>query len=202
MTTTRHPDRANEILKTLAIMLEDIDAGPVRTAALAREVGVSEAALYKHFPSKGRMFRALIEFIEESLFSHTRRILAEHQDAEIRCGKIMNLYLGFAEHNRGLCRILTGDALCSEKAELKRRARRISATLETQLKQVFRESLYHGRRPMSAEESARLLMSMASGRISQFIASGFQIKPTDNWAAHWELVSGQLFANLDRSQVE
>ena len=198
MSRTRHPDRANEILKTLAVMLEDIDAGPVRTAALAREVGVSEAALYKHFPSKGRMFRALIEFIEESLFTHIRRILNEQQDAELRSGKIMNLYLGFAEHNPGLCRILTGDALCSEDAELKRRARRISSSIETQLKQVFREAMYHGRRPLPAEESARLLMSIANGRIGQYVASRYQIRPTDNWTAHWDLVARQLFANLDR----
>ena len=201
MTRTRHPDRANEILKTLAVMLEDIDAGPVRTAALAREVGVSEAALYKHFPSKGRMFRALIEFIEESLFSHIRRILTEHQDAELRCGKIMSLYLGFAEQNPGLCRIITGDALSSEQAELKRRARRISTSLETQLKQVFREALFHGRRPMSAEDSARLLMSMANGRICQYIASQFQVKPAEDWAVHWDLIAGQLFGNLDRRNI-
>lgn len=201
MTRTRHPDRANEILHTLAVMLEDIDGGPVRTAALAREVGVSEAALYKHFPSKGRMFRALIEFIEESLFSHTRHILNEHQDAEVRAGKILNLYLGFAEHNPGLCRILTGEALSSEKAELKRRARRISTSLETQLKQVFREAMFHGRRPMSSEDSARLLMTMANGRISQYVASQYQIKPAEDWSVHWDFVTGQLFGNLDRSQI-
>lgn len=202
MTRTRHPDRANEILHTLAVMLEDIDAGPVRTAALAREVGVSEAALYKHFPSKGRMFRALIEFIEESLFSHTKRILSEQQDAELRCGKILNLYLGFAEQNPGLCRILTGDALASEDAELKRRARRINTSLETQLKQVFREAMFHGRRPMSAQDSARLLMTMATGRISQYVASQFQVKPSQDWATHWEFVATPLFGNLDRSQLD
>ena len=202
MTRTRHPDRANEILHTLAVMLEDIDAGPVRTAALAREVGVSEAALYKHFPSKGRMFRALIEFIEESLFSHTKRILSEQQDAELRCGKILNLYLGFAEQNPGLCRILTGDALASEDAELKRRARRISTSLETQLKQVFREAMFHGRRPMSAQDSARLLMTMATGRISQYVASQFQVKPSQDWATHWDFVATPLFGNLDRSQLD
>ena len=202
MTRTRNPDRANEILHTLAVMLEDIDAGPVRTAALAREVGVSEAALYKHFPSKGRMFRALIEFIEESLFSHTKRILSEQQDAELRCGKILNLYLGFAEQNPGLCRILTGDALASENAELKRRARRISTSLETQLKQVFREAMFHGRRPMSAQDSARLLMTMATGRISQYVASQFQVKPSQDWATHWEFVATPLFGNLDRSQLD
>jgi len=202
VTRTRNPDRANEILHTLAVMLEDIDAGPVRTAALAREVGVSEAALYKHFPSKGRMFRALIEFIEESLFSHTKRILSEQQDAELRCGKILNLYLGFAEQNPGLCRILTGDALASENAELKRRARRISTSLETQLKQVFREAMFHGRRPMSAQDSARLLMTMATGRISQYVASQFQVKPSQDWATHWEFVATPLFGNLDRSQLD
>lgn len=202
MTRTRNPDRANEILHTLAVMLEDIDAGPVRTAALAREVGVSEAALYKHFPSKGRMFRALIEFIEESLFSHTKRILSEQQDAELRCGKILNLYLGFAEQNPGLCRILTGDALASENAELKRRARRISTSLETQLKQVFREAMFHGRRPMSAQDSARLLMTMATGRICQYVASQFQVKPSQDWATHWEFVATPLFGNLDRSQLD
>lgn len=202
MTRTRHPDRANEILHTLAVMLEDIDAGPVRTAALAREVGVSEAALYKHFPSKGRMFRALIEFIEESLFSHTKRILIEQQDAELRCGKILSLYLGFAEQNPGLCRILTGDALASEDAELKRRARRISTSLETQLKQVFREAMFHGRRPMSAQDSARLLMTMATGRISQYVASQFQVKPSQDWATHWDFVATPLFGNLDRSQLD
>jgi TetR/AcrR family transcriptional regulator len=202
VTRTRHPDRANEILHTLAVMLEDIDAGPVRTAALAREVGVSEAALYKHFPSKGRMFRALIEFIEESLFSHTKRILSEQQDAELRCGKILSLYLGFAEQNPGLCRILTGDALASEDAELKRRARRISTSLETQLKQVFREAMFHGRRPMSAQDSARLLMTMATGRISQYVASQFQVKPSQDWATHWDFVATPLFGNLDRSQLD
>jgi TetR/AcrR family transcriptional regulator len=202
VTRTRHPDRANEILHTLAVMLENIDAGPVRTAALAREVGVSEAALYKHFPSKGRMFRALIEFIEESLFSHTKRILSEQQDAELRCGKILNLYLGFAEQNPGLCRILTGDALASEDAELKRRARRISTSLETQLKQVFREAMFHGRRPLSAQDSARLLMTMATGRISQYVASQFQVKPSQDWATHWEFVATPLFGNLDRSQLD
>ncbi|VFS61427.1 Synthetically lethal with a defective Min system protein A [Kluyvera cryocrescens] len=39
------------------------------TAKLAASVGVSEAALYRHFPSKTRMFDSLIEFIEDSLIN-------------------------------------------------------------------------------------------------------------------------------------
>ena len=179
-------------------MLEEIDSKPVTTAALANEVGVSEAALYRHFPSKGRMYRGLIEFIEESLYTHLRRILDETKDAEIRCGKILSLYLGFAEHNPGLCRILNGDGLCSEKPELRRRARKINASIETQLKQVFREAMFNGARPLTATESAHLLMSIALGRVNQYIASDFQVLPTEDWGDQWALLSNSLFGNLDR----
>ncbi len=198
MTNTRPGNRAQIILETLAKMLEQIDSRPITTAALAREVGVSEAALYRHFPSKGRMYRGLIEFIEESLFTHLRRILAENRDAEARCGKILSLYLGFAEHNPGLCRVLNGDALCSEKPELRRRARKINASIETQLKQAIREAMFNGARPLSSTESARLLMSIALGRLNQYIVSDFKILPTEGWSDQWALISRMLFGNLDR----
>ena len=195
---TRPTNRAQSILETLAKMLEEIDSKPVTTAALANEVGVSEAALYRHFPSKGRMYRGLIEFIEESLYTHLRRILDETKDAEARCGKILSLYLGFAEHNPGLCRVLNGDGLCSEKPELRRRARKINASIETQLKQVFREAMFNGTRPLTATESAHLLMSIALGRVNQYIASDFKVLPTEGWGDQWTLLSNSLFGNLDR----
>lgn len=198
MTNTRPGNRAQTILETLARMLEEVDGRPITTAALAKEVGVSEAALYRHFPSKGRIYRGLIEFIEESLYTHVRRILDESKDAEIRCGKILSLYLGFAEHNPGLCRILNGDALCSEKPELRRRSRKINASIETQLKQVFREAMFNGPRPLSATESARLLMSICLGRVNQFISSDFKVLPTEGWGDQWALLSNMLLGNLDR----
>jgi TetR/AcrR family transcriptional regulator len=185
------------ILETLARMLEKIDDGPITTAALAQQVGVSEAALYRHFPSKGRMYRALIEYIEESLFSHTRYILDETRNPEKRCGQVLSLYLGFAEQNAGLCRVLNGDALCTEKRELRIRARKINAALETQIKQIFREALYKGPRPLPAADSARLLMSIAIGRVHQFIVSDFKTSPMENWNAQWKLLAGMLFETLD-----
>ena len=39
-----------------------------------KEVGLSEAALYRHFPSKAKMIEGLIEFIEETLFSRMAAI--------------------------------------------------------------------------------------------------------------------------------
>ena len=55
--------KAQEILQALARMLEKSGGGRITTSALAAELGVSEAALYRHFPSKTRMYEGLIDFI-------------------------------------------------------------------------------------------------------------------------------------------
>ena len=44
--------RKQQILQALAEMLEQAPGGRITTAGLAKHVGVSEAALYRHFPSK------------------------------------------------------------------------------------------------------------------------------------------------------
>ena len=58
---TAKRNRREEILQSLALMLESSDGSQrITTAKLAASVGVSEAALYRHFPSKTRMFDSLI----------------------------------------------------------------------------------------------------------------------------------------------
>lgn len=75
MPATKRSNRKEQILQSLAQMLETSPGQRITTAKLATEVGVSEAALYRHFPSKARMFEGLIEFIEDTLLSRINLIL-------------------------------------------------------------------------------------------------------------------------------
>ena len=100
-------NRKQQILECLARMLQSSPGQRITTAKLAAEVGVSEAALYRHFPSKARMFEGLIDFIEESTFSRVNLIMADHKEALVRCHHIMHVLLVFAERNPGMCRILS-----------------------------------------------------------------------------------------------
>ena len=65
----RSGERKTQILQTLAQMLEGPAAERITTAALAAKIGVSEAALYRHFRGKADMFAGLIDFIEDTLFT-------------------------------------------------------------------------------------------------------------------------------------
>ena len=174
-------------------MLEASPGARITTAALAREVGVSEAALYRHFPSKSKMFEGLIEFIEESVFSRISLILAEEEDAFRQCEKIFLLILGFAERNPGITRILTGDALMGETERLRLRVAQFFEKLETRLRQILRDAeLRDGLSfNLSIKSTVNLLMAAAEGRIAQFVRSEFRNRPTVGWKDQWPfLISG------------
>jgi TetR/AcrR family transcriptional regulator len=191
----RKSQRRQQILEALAQMLEANPGNRITTAGLAKQVGVSEAALYRHFPSKTKMFEGLIEFIEDTLFSRINIILGEEQTAAQRCEKMLMLLLVFTERNPGLTRILTGDALTGETERLHQRVAQLFDRFETQLKQVIREAeLREGLRPsIPLPAAANLLMAAAEGRISQYVRSGFQRLPTTEWAKQWELLMGGFF---------
>lgn len=201
MSEKHKPRRREQILQALAQMLEEDSGKRITTAALARQVGVSEAALYRHFPSKARMFEGLIDFIEESIFARVTRILGDVPNATERCGTLVALLLGFAEKNPGLARVMGGDALTGETARLRQRVHQLFERLELQLKQVLREAeLHEGLRPcIPAAAAANLLMAHAEGRISQYVRSDFKHRPTAYWDDQWALLSAQLMCPVAQS---
>ncbi|WMC10349.1 nucleoid occlusion factor SlmA [Oceanimonas pelagia] len=195
-TNQNRKNRREQILQALAHMLETSPGQRITTAKLAAAVGVSEAALYRHFPSKARMFEGLIDFIEESLFSRINLILQDEKDSGLRLRYVLQLVLGFCERNPGITRLLNGDALQGEHERLLARINQLFDRLETQLKQIMRERrLYEGDGFAESETVlANLLLAYVEGRINQYVRSQFRQKPTLNFDSHWQLLHRQLAA--------
>ncbi|MFM1897644.1 MAG: hypothetical protein RLZZ385_2718 [Pseudomonadota bacterium] len=186
--------RKEHILRSLAHMLETAPGSRITTAALAAEVGVSEAALYRHFPSKARMFEGLIAFIEDTLFTRIGRIVAEETSTLMRCEKMLLLLLTFTDKNPGISRILIGDALAGEIDRLRERVSQIFDRIETQFRQVLREARLRDNQQASINEAAlaNLLMAYWEGRTVQFVRSEFKRSPLENWDEQWSLLRTQL----------
>lgn len=187
---TAKPNRKQQILECLALMLQTSPGERITTAKLAAEVGVSEAALYRHFPSKARMFEGLIDFIEESIFSRINLILADHKETLVRCHHILHVLLVFSERNPGICRILSGDALMGENERLRGRVHQFFEKLESQFKQVLRErKLREGKTFTISEQAlANLLVAFAEGKISQYVRSGFEKMPSSDFNDQWQFL--------------
>ena len=188
-------ERRQKILETLASELCANPGKRITTAALAKSVGVSEAALYRHFPSKARMFEGLIEFAEDSIFTRINQILEDDRNTRSRCAKVVYLLLGFADRNPGIIRVLLGNALVGENERLQERVQSFFDRLQTQLRQILRESEL--RRDVHLGESpgdnASLLMAYIEGRMQQLLRSRFQVEALDNWEADWRMLSNGMF---------
>ncbi len=190
------PSRRQQILEALARQLEETPGERITTAGLARAVGVSEAALYRHFPSKARMFEGLIEFIEETVFGLTNRILQDESSAVLRTERIIVLVLGFAERNPGITRLLTGDVLIGETERLRTRIGQFYERLETQLKQVLREGELSGELKCAERipAMANMLIAFTDGRLQQFVRSGFKRSPTTMWPEQWSMLRQNILS--------
>lgn len=188
--------RKQAILESLARELECNPGNRITTARLAHAVGVSEAALYRHFPSKARMFEGLIDFAEEGIFSRINQILEEDRQTRQRCARILYLLLAFAERNPGIVRVLLGDALLGEHERLHDRIDQFFQRLQTQLRQILREAQLREDVQLveSAEAAAEMLVVYLEGRMHQFLRTRFKVAPLSNWEADWRMLDAALFA--------
>ena len=192
------PNRKQQILEILARELETHPGSRITTAALAEAVGVSEAALYRHFASKAKMFEALIDFAEDSVFTLANRIMEQESDVTQRCEKLLQLVLGFSERNPGITRVLLGDALVGENERLRVRVGKFFHRLETQVKQILREAnLSDGPRPMTPiDAAANEILALIEGRMSQYVRTNFEKKPTEYGVEQWNVLKAGLFKTL------
>jgi TetR/AcrR family transcriptional regulator len=179
------------ILQTIAEMLERPEGVKVTTALLAAQLDVSEAALYRHFASKAQMYEGLIEFIETGMFSVIGQIEAKEESGLKQVEAVIASLLRFAQKNRGLTRVLVGDALVHENPRLQARINQLLDRIGATLKQCLKVAAAQG--ALSAEHDfgahADMLVCYTLGRWQRFVKSGFKDDPLAQWPAQWPLLA-------------
>jgi len=180
----RPGERRLQILQTLAQMLEQPGGERVTTAALAARIGVSEAALYRHFASKAQMFEGLIDFVEQSCMALIRQVTDREAPGPNQALRILSLILQFAEKNPGMCRVMTGDALILEHERLQQRVNLLMDKIEAQLRQSLREAtadqdMQAAPQQAQAPVVASVMLAFLLGRLQRHVRTGFARKPTE-----------------------
>ena len=186
--TRRRPkpgERRVQIMQTLAAMLERPGGERVTTAALASELDVSEAALYRHFASKAQMLEGLIEFIEQSVFVEVDQILGHELPSRERAARIITTLMQFAEKNAGMARVMVGDALVYENERLQNRMNQFFDRIESTLCKVLRDDAAVATDAalpgaLDAQVRAGVLTAVVAGRLQRFTRSGFKRLPTEH----------------------
>ena len=189
-------ERRQQVLTVLTHMLHS-ERGMERmtTARLAQAVGVSEAALYRYFPSKTKMFEALLDNIEANLFSRIDQASTIEISTANRIRDILQMIFDFARKNPGMTRILTGHALMFEEAKLQARVAQFFDRLEMRLFNILQMRKRRENRSFSVDERtiATYLVTLCEGQFMRYVRTNFRHTPNQGFEQQWRLIEA-LFA--------
>ncbi|MCB1989711.1 MAG: nucleoid occlusion factor SlmA, partial [Burkholderiaceae bacterium] len=157
-----------------------------------------EAALYRHFASKAQMFEALIDFIEQAVFTRMAQILengshegAPPDEGAHRAQRVVALVLQFGERNPGLVRVMVGDALVLEHERLQQRMNQFFDRIESGLRQCLRPAAGaagSATPSVDAQVAASVLTAFVQGRLQRFARTGLRRLPTEHLEASLALM--------------
>ena len=186
--------RKTQIMQTLARMLEEKEPVKITTAELARRTEITEAAIYRHFPSKRKIYEEMVIFFESNIFPRIDSIRSNHPSEEVP-GLIVSLILSFCETNKGFAKILNKQALTAAEAKIDDKISLIFERLNVEIKQSFQSYERETKKKLkiNSSSSADLLMSCMEGQIQAFTRSNFKKNSLTDWQAHWNLLKDSIF---------
>ena len=186
--------RKTQIMQTLARMLEEKEPVKITTAELARRTEITEAAIYRHFPSKRKIYEEMVIFFESNIFPRIESIRSNHPSEEVP-GLIVSLILSFCETNKGFAKILNKQALTAAEAKIDDKISLIFERLNVEIKQSFQSYERETKKKLkiNSSSSADLLMSCMEGQIQAFTRSNFKKNSLTDWQAHWTLLKDSIF---------
>ena len=189
--------RQLDIMQNLAAMLGQKGPVKITTALLANQCGITEAAIYRHFPSKKKIYSGLVDFCEQNIFDLIATINTSDSDYLEKTKKILNLLVNFSEKNPGLARLLTREAFSIDETTLDERIGQMMSKIELIIKQNLQkyEQTTKAKLALPTASSANLLLASAEGFIQQFVRSGFQDAPSKRVKDQFEFLVKALMAN-------
>lgn len=157
------------------------------TAGIARAVGISEAALYRHFKNKDAILSAVVDDLEETLTRNLLTVDAEQISPVEKLERIFRLHLTHIGEHRGVPRIV----FSSETLFRKDLREKLSSFISRYLKMlagIMEEGARDGsmKAMLNAETTAGMFIGMIQLCALRWSLSGFTDSLLDEGERMWQ----------------
>ena len=164
---TRKPanERKAEIVTAVLRLADELGPDRLTTQSVAEAVGLTQPAIFRHFPTKQDLWVAVAEMISDQLTTAWDGALKVSRDPKSRIEALVLVQLGQIEAMPAIPAILFSRELQAENDEL----RQSVLALMTNLVALLTHELVEGKRAgvfdpaLSAEDGALLLVALVQG---------------------------------------
>ena len=182
-------ERKQIILQALAQLLEKRNPSKITTALLAKESKITEAALYRHFPSKRIIYLELFNFCDISIREKISELKKTDKNS-IEQIKILFFFLVmFVEKNKGFARILSREALGPAEKNVIDAVNQFFNSLELSVKQILADEK---KLIAPAGLCAQTVITGLEGIVARFIRNEFKENPSSYLDNYWQILERSI----------
>ncbi|RPA69505.1 TetR/AcrR family transcriptional regulator [Cyclobacteriaceae bacterium YHN15] len=111
-------ERQLEIIETAGKILSVSGLGGLTTKNLAKEIGFSEAALYRHFPSKEDIILGLLDYLRTNMDERLEKVFIPHADPKENLIALFESQFSFFSKNPHYVVAVFSDGLMEESDKI------------------------------------------------------------------------------------
>lgn len=171
--------RQEEILTTSIRILTREGSRAITMKRVATELGLTEAAIYRHFPSKKALLVGLYGFVKDTLLARIAPIIASEASHEERLKSLLSATLRYLSVNRGVTLILLAESIFQHDDAINEAMRKLftefAAIAETLIQAGIAEGAFDA--GLDARLASTALAGMVQGLLTRSLLTGDPIDP-------------------------
>ncbi len=146
----------------------------ITTTAIAKHMGVTQGALFKHFPTKDAILQAVMEFVAERLLSRVDKAARGAATPIAAIEAIFLAHIEFVVENPGVPRMMFGELQHAKLTAPKRMAQTLIRRYGERLNDLIEEGKAAGELSASLDTSAAatLFIGTIQGLVMQSMLAG------------------------------
>ena len=188
--------RRKQIIETLRKIIIKYGSEHVTVRKLAKEIGVSGGAIYRHFKSKREVLVFLVDYIEENLIGDIEKAYPIKNSLEV-LEKISRDLLSSIEQRKGVSFLVIAEIISLGDKRLNRRISEVLNGFLNHIKQIILEGIKAGeiRKDIDVDMAAMTFFGMLQGLVTIWSLSGFpstlEIKNESMWNLFQEAIKNR-----------
>lgn len=168
--------------------------GQLTMQALADRIGITDAAIYKHFAGKSEILLAMLETVQENLLERIESVVRSERTAVEKLQQMLHTHLSYIEEEHGRPHVLFSEALYNAGPELKNGMWSIMQGYRELLHTVLQEGKQAGeiRADLNEDAFTTVFLGTVQATVTRWALTGFDGSPGDKAENLWEILERNL----------
>ena len=179
--------RRKQIINTLRKLIIKYGSENVTVRRIAKEIGVSEAAIYKHFKSKKEILGFLVDYIEENLIGDIEK--SDHHNNILELlENIMRNHLSSIEQRKGVSFLVIAEIISLGDKKLNKKIFEVLNKYIGHIKDILLKGVKTGqiKQDINLDTAAIVFFSMIQGLVSIWYLSDYNFTLEQKYISSWK----------------